>query len=180
MARLRRCRRRHRPRMFEYQPRHQADQRLPRVLRQVGPIGRHRRARACKQIHLSGSVTRLAPPPRSPTPSSSAPWLSPRFWSRELHMRPEAGHSMMARWSSTLGRATRTMRQALPDRRTRRPQSAPRTRIRRDRTSRPEFPTTALCLNRPMCSGKRHCPCRSRRGRNIAPEPRMERSCGRS
>ena len=37
-------------------------------------------------------------------------------------MRPEAGHSMMARRSSTPGRATRTMRRALPDRRTARPQ----------------------------------------------------------
>jgi len=172
--------------MLQDQPCHQADQRFSRILRQVGPIGRRRRAGAGKQIHLSGSWTQPAPAPnrcRLPRHGSL-----PDSGRERLHMRPEAGHSMMARWSSTLGRATRTIRRALPDRRTPRPQSAPRTRIRRNRTSRRESPATVLGLSRPTCSGKRQSPCRSRRERKrrarttdgADKEQPAATSCGRS
>jgi hypothetical protein len=78
-------------------------------------------------------------------------------------MRPEAGHSMMASRSSTPGRATRTMRRALPDQRMAWPQCTRRTRMPRNRTSRTESRATALYPSRPTCNGRRHWPSRSRR-----------------
>ena len=50
-------------------------------------------------------------------------------------MRPEAGYSMVERWSSTRGRTTRTTRRALPGRRRARLKSVHRPQGRRDRTS---------------------------------------------
>ena len=103
-------------------------------------------------------------------------------------MRPEAGHSMMASWSSTPGRATRTMRRALPDQRMAWPQCTRRIRMPRNRTSRTESRATALYPSRPMCNGRRHWPSRSRREQKRRARTRDEAdkealgapSCGRS
>ena len=103
-------------------------------------------------------------------------------------MRPEAGHSMMARRSSTPGRAKRTMRRALPDRRRGRPRCTCPTCMRRNRTSRPESRASALYPSRPTCNGRRHCPSRSRREQKRRARTRNEadkeglgaQSCGRS
>ena len=103
-------------------------------------------------------------------------------------MRPEAGHSMMARRSSTPGRAKRTMRRALPDRRRGRPRCTCPTCMRRNRTSRPESRASALYPSRPTCNGRRHCPSRSRREQKRRARTRNEAdkeglgapSCGRS
>jgi hypothetical protein len=103
-------------------------------------------------------------------------------------MRPEAGHSMMARRSSTPGRAKRTMRRALPDRRRGRPRCTCPTCMRRNRTSRPESRASALYPSRPTCNGRRHRPSRSRREQKRRARTRNEadkeglgaQSCGRS
>ena len=103
-------------------------------------------------------------------------------------MRPEAGHSMMARRSSTPGRAKRTMRRALPDRRRGRPRCTCPTCMRRNRTSRPESRASALYPSRPTCNGRRHRPSRSRREQKRRARTRNEAdkeglgapSCGRS
>ena len=103
-------------------------------------------------------------------------------------MRPEAGHSMMARRSSAPGRAMPTMRRAPPGRPRGRPQCKRRTRMQRDRTSTPESRSTAPSPNRPTCNGGRHRPCRSRCERKCHAQTRDEAgkealgapSCGRS
>ena len=103
-------------------------------------------------------------------------------------MRPEAGHSMMARRSSAPGRATPTKRRASPGRPRGRPQCKRRTRMQRDRTSKPESRATAPSPNRPTCNGGRHRLCRSRYERKCRAQTRDEAgkevpgapSCGRS
>ena len=103
-------------------------------------------------------------------------------------MRPEAGHSMMASRSSTPGRATRTMRRALPDQRMAWPQCTRRTRMPRNRTSKTESRATALYPSCPTCNGRRHWPSRSRREQKRRARTRDEAdkealgapSCGRS
>ena len=94
----------------------------------------------------------------------------------------------MARRSSTPGRAKRTMRRALPDRRRGRPRCTCPTCMRRNRTSRPESRASALYPSRPTCNGRRHCPSRSRREQKRRARTRNEadkeglgaQSCGRS
>jgi hypothetical protein len=103
-------------------------------------------------------------------------------------MRPEAGHSMMARRSSVPGRVTPTMRRGPPGRPRGRPQCKRRTRMQRDRTSRPGSRANAPSPNRPTCNGGRHRLCRSRCERKCRAQTRDEAgkevlgapSCGRS
>jgi hypothetical protein len=82
--------------MLQYQPRHQADQRFSRILRQVGPLGRAARYLGCEQIHPLGSEVLLAPIPyrlRRGLPCHGSLLDSDRERSQ---MRWEAGYSMIA------------------------------------------------------------------------------------